>query len=86
MCAAYDASQLASGKPAVRDYASPTCGWAARRTKAPILSVAKRSLSSESHVAWKRELGLGAYGGMVCRRRSTGAARSSCATAPRACA
>ena len=64
MCAAYDASQLASGKPAVRDYASPTCGWAVRCTKAPILSVAKRSLSSESHVAWKRELGLGAYGGM----------------------
>ena len=34
-------------------------GWTIRTTRAPILSVAKRSLAADSQVAWKRELGLG---------------------------
>ena len=34
-------------------------GWTIRATRAPILSVAKRSLAADSQVAWKRELGLG---------------------------
>ena len=34
-------------------------GWTIRATRAPILSVANRSLAADSQVAWKRELGLG---------------------------
>ena len=34
-------------------------GWTIRTKRAPILSVAKRSLAADSQVAWKRELGLG---------------------------
>ena len=34
-------------------------GWTICTTRAPILSVAKRSLAADSQVAWKRELGLG---------------------------
>ena len=34
-------------------------GWTIRTIRAPILSVAKRSLAADSQVAWKRELGLG---------------------------
>ena len=48
---------LAAGKAITRQ--ATTNGWTIRATRAPILSVAKRSLAADSQVAWKRELGLG---------------------------
>jgi len=52
---------LAAGRAHAREHSGN--GWTVRATKAPILSVAKRSLSEASHVAWKRELGLGQFAG-----------------------
>ena len=48
---------LAAGKEVTKKHTSN--GWTIRATRAPILSVAKRSLAADSQVAWKRELGLG---------------------------
>ena len=51
------AATLAAGKAITTTHANN--GWTIRTTRAPILSVAKRSLAADSQVAWKRELGLG---------------------------
>ena len=51
------AATLAAGKAITKT--QTTNGWTIRTTRAPILSVAKRSLAADSQVAWKRELGLG---------------------------
>ena len=48
---------LAKGRAITTTHANN--GWTIRTTRAPILSVAKRSLAADSQVAWKRELGLG---------------------------
>ncbi len=48
---------LAKGRAITTTHANN--GWTIRATRAPILSVAKRSLAADSQVAWKRELGLG---------------------------
>ena len=48
---------LAKGRAITRTHSNN--GWTIRTTRAPILSVAKRSLAADSQVAWKRELGLG---------------------------
>ena len=48
---------LAAGKEVTKT--ETTNGWTIKTKRAPILSVAKRSLAADSQVAWKRELGLG---------------------------
>ena len=48
---------LAAGKEVTTTH--KTNGWTIKTKRAPILSVAKRSLAADSQVAWKRELGLG---------------------------
>ena len=48
---------LAKGRAITTTHANN--GWTIRTTRAPILSVAKRSLAADSQVAWKREIGLG---------------------------
>jgi len=51
------AATLAAGKAITKT--QTTNGWTIKTKRAPILSVAKRSLAADSQVAWKRELGLG---------------------------
>ena len=51
------AATLAAGKEVTKT--QTTNGWTIKTKRAPILSVAKRSLAADSQVAWKRELGLG---------------------------
>ena len=51
------AATLAAGKAITKT--QTTNGWTIKTNRAPILSVAKRSLAADSQVAWKRELGLG---------------------------
>ena len=51
------AATLAAGKEVTKT--QTTNGWTIKTNRAPILSVAKRSLAADSQVAWKRELGLG---------------------------
>ena len=51
------AATLAAGKAITTTHANN--GWTIKTKRAPILSVAKRSLAADSQVAWKRELGLG---------------------------
>ena len=51
------AATLAAGKAITKTHT--TGNWTIKTKRAPILSVAKRSLAADSQVAWKRELGLG---------------------------
>ena len=51
------AATLAAGKAITKTHTTGT--WTIKTKRAPILSVAKRSLAADSQVAWKRELGLG---------------------------
>ena len=51
------AATLAAGKAITKTHT--TGNWTIKTKRAPILSVAKRSLATDSQVAWKRELGLG---------------------------
>ncbi|CAH0363715.1 unnamed protein product [Pelagomonas calceolata] len=52
------AATLAAGKAITKKHTTKD-GWTIKTKRAPILSVAKRSLAADSQVAWKRELGLG---------------------------